>query len=227
MKKLVLIIPLILVFSCRNSTNNSDCYVEICSNANKLISKFDTIPTIDSDLIELKGDIREKVESFLQPKHANEYLYFNVKQNCDSLTSRKLSISFYFSEENPTRLVTIYRFPLTLNTKGDVLFGPDIIDLDSLSTKIYNHYQGIGTPEFPDSYDKNKFTLAWDLGVDEKDFNKYIDQIIEGYLMFIELQCTAQFGKGLCQLARTELDIIAKEYPFMLYIEDYETIDVL
>ncbi len=161
----------------------------------------------------------------MQPSIVNTDLHFNILHNCDSINSLKLSISYYFSEDNPTRLVTIPRFVLLLNTMGDVLFGPEITKLDSLEYKIYNYYLNVGESSYPETYRDIYFTLAWDEDVDKQLFRKFLDQILCGYLMFIDYQCKFLLNKDLCQLDKSELESIAIKFPFILYLADYEIVD--
>ena len=225
MKNIIIILSLIGLLSCNKSPTTINCTADFCSNALNLISKFDTIPTIDYSLLEMKDRIHEKVDSSIQPNNANTELLFNVLYDCDSANSFKLSLTYYFGEDNPTRLVTLPRFVLLLNTMGDVLFGPELIKLDSLENRIYNYYLNIGESNFPKTYHDIYFTLAWDDEIDNQLFSKFINQIISGYQMSVDYQSELLLNKQLCQLDKLELQSVAKQYPFRLFIADYETVD--
>ena len=218
MRIIATIIIVVGLFGCNTNSSNTNENSHYCDNEISLISTFDTIPKVNNTLFDIRDNFEVIVRNHFDSIYCCKDVRLNVIHAIDSIDNVWLSVNYYYGCDgchtcNYQRLVTL------LNKKGQVLFGPDIIPLDSLEHRIYEYYSSIGEQGFPETYKNVHISLQWDKFVSNILFSKYVEKIISGYLKFLNERCKAQYNNKLCRLKIIELKQLSKNIPFNLHID--------
>lgn len=227
MKSTTSILFLFLIVGCQQNITNSNVAENFCDNELLLISELDTIPSIYINLLDFNNNIYDLMIMSFDNLDLSQDIHFNINLKLDTKDSIKVAFRNYFHPKNTplTELVTIHHETLILTDDGKVFFGPELICLDSLKSEVYNHYSQIGDSQYYLSSEMANLTILWDQNVNENDFNKLINGIINGYLQFMNESCIKTFNKELCSISPIELNSLAKEIPFYIRLCDSEIID--
>lgn len=229
MKKILFIsIIVLLIWGCNNTNNKTvENSSRFCENELDLLCSFDTLPTYYGDLKTINTDIEQKVSELFKGDICCQDLTFNVYHNFNSIDTIKISLNYYYNCDNCPVFIRARNVCVILqNSRGQILFEGEIIPIDSLDTELFNYYSKIGTQDFfPDSYDKANISLQWDLNVTDDDFRIYINQIIQGYLNFVNQFCLKTYNKEICELNQVELKNLGKIIPLKIEIPTIEVIE--
>lgn len=193
---------------------------ELCSNEIALLNSFDTLPTWNGNLKLINIDTKKQVSTLFNSDICCKDLRFNVFYKLDSLDSLKISLKYYYNCDNcPVYIREQNDWIILQNSRGQILFEGVVIPIDSLDNELFGYYSKIGEHDFyPDSYEKVNISLQWDLNVTEKDFETFINQIIKGYLSFINEYSMKRYNKRTCNLNPEELKDLAMLIPINIEI---------
>jgi len=226
MKKIAYILILSICFvNCNNYKQNSDSQSsKFCSNELDLLCSFDTIPSIEYSFQSIRDSLSEKLTTVFSDEICCKDLRFNVNHFIDSSESIKLSVNYYYDCINCPEILRETNICLILlNSKGQVAFKGQQINIDSLDNKLYNYYSFVGKADnLPASYDRVKIGLQWDKDVSNEYFTFFINQIINGYIKFVKEYSTNNYEKRFCELNQVELHSISKLIPFGIELPIFE-----
>jgi len=233
MKKLncMFLVAIFILLSCNNNKKEMGQSDPLyCDNLINLLSKFDSVPSINSNLYYIFDSIDYLLSTVYDSSFCGRYLPFSIPYPIDSLNSVKIALKSFYGCGclGPTFNSLKNICTIILNNEGYVIFGNQIISQDSLKSELINFYKGISenNVSYPESLEKLNIMIHWDIGVSVSDFNKYVNQLINAYIDFVGEYSINNYGKNICNLNNDEIFELATKVPFNFDIPKMKTISL-
>ncbi len=199
-----------------------------CENELNLLNSFDTIPTLIGDFQYVKDSLKEKLSLLFKEDNCCKYLRFNINHFVDSIESIKLSLKYFYQcGDCPLFIRERNDCVILQNSYGQIAFEGRIINIDSLDREITNYFSKVGKEDdFPDTFDKLNIAINWDLEVSKKNFSKFINQIISGYLRSANEFSRITYKKDICHLNHEEFSKLSELIPLNIELPLIEIIEI-
>ncbi len=192
-----------------------------CSNSIDFISSQDSIPVLEFDITSNPMEVRRQM---------CELYSFDLCTKCSLVEFKvpfeiegkegflKVTVDFDspICENCPVPMRSRHYCSILINSKNQILFEGQHVDIDSLQSEIIGYLSKVGSaPIGPRAIDKVNFRIGWAEGVNKEVVYLMLKRIYQAHLHFVEGEIE-KTGSNFCSLSKMELSALKEKYPLKI-----------
>ncbi len=201
------------------------CSTELeCHNRNDFISSEDSIPVLEFDITSNPIEVRRQMSELygLDLCVKCSLVEFKVPFEIEGKEGfLKVMVDFDspICESCPVPMRLRHYCSILINSKNQILFEGQHVDMDSLQSEIIGYLSKVGNdPIAPRTIDKVNFRISWAEGVNEELVHLILKRIYQSHLAFIEGE-VEKTGSDFCSLSKRELSALKEKYPLRIELD--------
>ena len=218
------IIAIIVLASCSFNKPSSKT-LGFCDNELKLISYDSIAPITNYDLTDIRNNVWAKFDSIFEDYYCRQ-VSFKVNFNLDSINRTKLLLysNNYINctdiEDIPLFNPYVHWIHIYLNKNDTLYIRRQLSNLDSVKNEVIKRYHELHIEKYP----KVNIALLWDSETNKEKMSKLIHDCLKGYLHVANEVSNDIFQKPVCDLEKSELEILNRKVPFKMRTDFWEGI---